>query len=126
MMVASEADEAWCPPTFNPRLLSRTWLAWWMVQAPSQRTFFSSSLRMVRWESSGIGVRAFERDRILGRRIANSEWRMANEAGGYPRTNYSLFATHYSLVSERRPLARTHARHAASHRSSPGGRRHVM
>src|SRR5690348_1116621 len=43
MMVASEADEAWCPPTFIPSSFSRRWLALWMVQAESHRTFFSNS-----------------------------------------------------------------------------------
>src|SRR5262249_1073381 len=46
MMLASEADEAWCPPTFTPSTLSRTWLAWWMVQLASHSTFLSSSRRI--------------------------------------------------------------------------------
>src|ERR1043166_9400847 len=45
MMVASEAEEAWCPPTFSPSVLSRTWLALWMVQLESQSTFCSSAMR---------------------------------------------------------------------------------
>ena len=35
----SEADEAWWPPTFSPSVLSRMWLAWWMVQEESHNTF---------------------------------------------------------------------------------------
>ena len=58
MTVASEADEAWCPPTFKPSMLSRTWLAWWMVQLASQSTFFSSSPRM---RSSSGAMRAIRR-----------------------------------------------------------------
>src|SRR5215471_13014625 len=46
MMGASEADEAWCPPTFTPSIFSRRWLAWWMVQLASHSTFFSSSPRI--------------------------------------------------------------------------------
>src|SRR5215468_5049467 len=97
MMVASEADDAWCPPTLSPSVLSRTWLAWWMVQAASQRTFFSSSPRMVRRVSSGIGS-AGVTERILERegRIANSEWKF--EPCG-AMLHYSLFATHHSLAS---------------------------
>src|SRR5262245_39462383 len=53
MMLASEADEAWCPPTFTPSTLSRTWLAWWMVQLASHSTFFSSSRRIA--SSRGLG-----------------------------------------------------------------------
>src|ERR1700678_2187246 len=43
MMVASEAEDAWCPPTFRPSRLSRRWLALWIVQADSQCTLSSSS-----------------------------------------------------------------------------------
>src|SRR6516162_4837659 len=46
MMVASEDEEAWCPPTFTPSTFSRMWLAWWMVQLASHSTFFSSSPRI--------------------------------------------------------------------------------
>src|SRR6476659_2359635 len=48
MMVASEADEAWWPPTFSPSTLSRRWLALWMVQLASHSTLRSSSPRMAR------------------------------------------------------------------------------
>src|SRR6185503_18260557 len=54
-MVASEADEAWCPPTFSPSSLSRRWLALWIVQLASHRTFFSSSARTGR-RASGMTV----------------------------------------------------------------------
>src|SRR4051794_26917777 len=43
MMVASEADEAWWPPTFRPSALDLTWLAWWMVHDDSHRTFRASA-----------------------------------------------------------------------------------
>src|SRR5262245_55728308 len=52
MMVASEAEEAWCPPTFRPSSLERTLLAWWIVQAESQRTFFSNWPRRSRFGRS--------------------------------------------------------------------------
>src|SRR5262245_18604148 len=54
MMLASEADEAWCPPTFTPSTLSRTWLAWWMVQLASHSTFFSSSRRIASSRDPGF------------------------------------------------------------------------
>src|SRR5262249_50704533 len=54
MMLASEADEAWCPPTFTPSTLSRTWLAWWMVQLASHSTFFSSSRRIASSRALGF------------------------------------------------------------------------
>ena len=45
MIVASEAEEAWCPPTFMPSSFGRMWLALWIVHEASQRIFFSSSAR---------------------------------------------------------------------------------
>src|SRR3546814_13831680 len=60
MRVASEALEAWWPPTFTPPLLGRMWLAWWIIQEDSQRTFFSSASSICRWSDSsgrdGIGT----------------------------------------------------------------------
>src|SRR5262245_20850562 len=54
MMVASEADEAWCPPTFTRSTFSRTWLAWWMVQVASHNTFRSSSRRIASSRALGF------------------------------------------------------------------------
>ena len=48
MRVTSEAQEAWWPPTLSPSRLSRRWLALWMIQAESQRIFFSSAVRQAR------------------------------------------------------------------------------
>src|SRR3954463_6099150 len=48
MMVASEADDAWWPPTFSPSTLSRRWLALWMDQLASHSNLRSSSPRMAR------------------------------------------------------------------------------
>src|SRR5829696_3190127 len=45
MIVASEAEEAWWPPTFRPSLLARRWFALWMVQVESHSTLRSSSAR---------------------------------------------------------------------------------
>src|SRR5215210_6455507 len=45
MIVASEAEEAWWPPTFRPSPLARRWFALWMVQVESHRTLRSSSAR---------------------------------------------------------------------------------
>src|SRR6185436_7456606 len=57
MMVASEAEEAWWPPTFSPSSLSRRWLALWTVQVASQSTFRSSSARISR-RSDPLLIRA--------------------------------------------------------------------
>src|SRR4051794_19949126 len=54
MMLASEAEEAWWPPTLTPSRLSRPWLALWMVQLASHSTLRSSSCRIAR--SSGAGI----------------------------------------------------------------------
>ena len=35
-MVATEADDAWCPPTLLLSGLGRTLLAWWMIWVESQ------------------------------------------------------------------------------------------
>ncbi len=45
MMVASDAEDAWCPPTFSPSSLSRRWLALWIVQVASHSAFFSNAAR---------------------------------------------------------------------------------
>ena len=51
MIAVIDAQLAWCPPTFSPSALSRMWLAWWMVQADSQRSrssrIFSASMSVV-------------------------------------------------------------------------------
>src|SRR5215472_899285 len=52
MMVASEAEEAWWPPTFSPSLLVRTWLAWWMVHDDSQSTLRASAISVSRRAAS--------------------------------------------------------------------------
>ena len=46
MMVATEAQDAWCPPTFSLSRLGRRWLAWWMVQLESQRSLRSIAASM--------------------------------------------------------------------------------
>src|SRR3954470_239705 len=48
MMVASDADEAWWPPTFSPSVLGRMWLAWWMVHDDSHSTFLARALNSSR------------------------------------------------------------------------------
>src|SRR6266705_2267098 len=119
MMVASEADVAWWPPTFSPSPLSRRWLAWWIVHVESQSTFFSSSVRIFSSVSGIAGARE-SRGHILFQRIANSEWRMENRGR-------SLFATRYSLFAIRSaPIARTDARHAAARGAAPGHGAHAV
>ena len=43
MIVASDAEDAWWPPTFSPSSLARRWLALWIIQVASHSTFFSSA-----------------------------------------------------------------------------------
>ncbi len=42
MIEITEAQEAWCPPTFSPSRLGRIWLALWIIHDGSQ-----SSLRSI-------------------------------------------------------------------------------
>jgi hypothetical protein len=44
--VTSEADDAWCPPTFRPSPRSDSWLAWWIMYDDSHSTLRSNSRRM--------------------------------------------------------------------------------
>src|SRR5687767_6874099 len=48
MMVAREAEEAWCPPTLRPSSLGRMWLALWIVHVASHSTLRCSWLRQSR------------------------------------------------------------------------------
>ena len=45
MIAVIDAQLAWCPPTLSPSPLSRTWLAWWMVQAERKRSRSSIAFR---------------------------------------------------------------------------------
>src|SRR5271157_1505766 len=45
MSVASEAQDAWWPPTLSPSRLGRRWLALWIIQVDSQSTFRSRARR---------------------------------------------------------------------------------
>src|SRR6185312_10821382 len=58
MMVASEAEDAWWPPTLRPSTFSRRWLALWMVQLASHSTLRSSSARMARSSEEMAGLRS--------------------------------------------------------------------
>src|SRR4051794_1764087 len=64
MIVASEAEEAWWPPTFRPSSLARRWFALWIVQVESHSTLRSSSARKGRRESCVMrpGSREVDRD----------------------------------------------------------------
>ena len=55
-METTEAQDAWCPPTFSPSRLSRRLLALWMVQAESQSSLRSICPKAV--ESGGGPVQA--------------------------------------------------------------------
>src|SRR6185437_16750572 len=55
MTVASEAEEAWCPPTFNPSTLGLIWLAWWIVQEDSHSTLRASADRVSR-RADAVGM----------------------------------------------------------------------
>src|SRR3569832_1882735 len=78
MMVASDADDAWCPPTFSESSLSRTWLALCTVQLASQRTLRSSSERM----SSLVGMNTLGRCRSS--RLAGPYMSRSRAGGGGP------------------------------------------
>ena len=57
MMVASEADEAWCPPTLSPSVFERMWLAWWMVHDDSHSALRASAVNVSRRaESTGMAM----------------------------------------------------------------------
>src|ERR1051325_4749808 len=72
MMVASEADEAWWPPTFRPSVLSRKWLALWIVQLASQSTLRSSAASSARSaDARGIGLRRLAMLRSLHQTLGN-------------------------------------------------------
>ena len=49
MIVASDADDAWCPPTFSPSSFGRRWLALWIIHVASHSTLRSNcaSISMV-------------------------------------------------------------------------------
>src|SRR3954465_374615 len=71
MMVASEADEAWCPPTFKPSVLGRMWLAWWMVHDDSHSALLDSAVSVSRRaESTGIAMLRKTRPPIIRLRAA--------------------------------------------------------
>src|SRR3546814_5688184 len=88
MRVASEALEAWWPPTFTPPLLGRMWLAWWIIQEDSQRTFFSSASSICRWSDSsgrdGIGTS------LSAAKAARSE-EHTSELQSLMRISYAVF-----------------------------------
>src|SRR4029077_13609424 len=57
MMVASEAEDAWWPPTFNPSALGRTWLAWWIVHDDSHSALRARADNVSRRaESTGMAM----------------------------------------------------------------------
>src|SRR5690606_40418775 len=45
MIDTIEADDAWCPPTFNPDGFGRTRLAWWMIALDNHSTRSSIARR---------------------------------------------------------------------------------
>jgi hypothetical protein len=45
MMVASEAEDAWWPPTFSPSVFARKWLALWIMYVDSQSALRFSAAR---------------------------------------------------------------------------------
>src|SRR3982751_982007 len=56
MIAVIDAQLAWWPPTFSPSALSRMWLAWWIVQALSQRSLSSASLRAAMSGAAGFSM----------------------------------------------------------------------
>src|SRR5215471_14051831 len=88
MMVASEADEAWCPPTFTPSMFSRTWLAWWMVQVASHSTFRSSSRRIASSRALGFVSGAAVIASAIYSALRRSEMRRAAALAGLLRQQH--------------------------------------
>src|ERR1700704_6231685 len=94
MMVASEADDAWCPPTLRPSWLGRRWLAWWMVQAASHSTFCSSARS--RASASAAGGAELVGDLVGGLAMAaSSHWRL-----GSGRQFRSQFGVRLAYIAE--------------------------
>ena len=62
MTVASDADEAWWPPTLRPSTFSRMWLALWIIHDDSHSTFFSSSERILSVSAIAASGLALSRD----------------------------------------------------------------
>src|SRR5436190_19347695 len=56
MIETTDAEDAWCPPTFDFSGFGRTLLAWWIMSVESQRTRRSISWRTPRssWEMAGF------------------------------------------------------------------------
>jgi hypothetical protein len=65
MIVASDADEAWWPPTFKPSSLGRRWLALWIIHDASQSTLRSSSDKNFRRSALDIFAFLLARTRTL-------------------------------------------------------------
>ena len=57
MIAVIEAQLAWWPPTLSPSALSRRWLAWWIVQADSQRSRSSRIFRASMSVVAGFSIR---------------------------------------------------------------------
>ena len=45
MIEITEAQDAWCPPTFSPSRLGRMWLALWIIHDDSHSSLRSSCFR---------------------------------------------------------------------------------
>src|SRR3546814_10413696 len=109
MRVASEALEAWWPPTFTPPLLGRMWLAWWIIQEDSQRTFFSSASSICRWSDSsgrdGIGTSlSAAKAAVLSLRqwVGRSE-EHTSELQSLMRISYAVFSLKQQITIKRQP-----------------------
>ena len=85
MIVTSEAQEAWWPPTLSPLGFGRTRFAWWMIEVDSQSTFSAISWRWsgtTRDESRSAGTMLFMSESSWSRRHVVERRRPGCEALG--------------------------------------------
>src|SRR5436190_4104841 len=94
MMVASEAEEAWWPPTFRPSTLGLIWLAWWIVHDDSHSTLRVSAVRI----SVERGEAGMANDSV-------STARMLRESGRQRVLKFSLSHRQYWKIFPNSPLS---------------------
>src|SRR3954469_2337367 len=71
MAVTIDADDAWCPPTFTPSPVSRSWLAAATMRTASHSTRRWSSSRA--WMSSCTTSVSQGREDVAGHRVRRSD-----------------------------------------------------
>src|SRR5690349_6027541 len=85
MTVATEALDAWCPPTLSPSRLGRRWLALWIIHEESHSTLRSSALSSVRRSGSASG----------GSMAGATEGAAREGGAAIPASGMGRYGTHY-------------------------------